>query len=380
MYEDFVEFVKDLYKFKSPVALHAPYFNGKEKAYLLDAIESTFVSSVGHYVNRFEKEFANYVDSTYAVAVVNGTAALHIALLLAGVQAQDEVITQPLTFVATCNAISYCQAYPLFIDVDLNTLGLSAAKLQSFFEQHTIQKNKACVNKITGNVVRACVPMHTFGHPVEIDLIAKLCQEHHVELIEDAAEALGSYYKHKHVGSYGKMSVFSFNGNKIITTGGGGMIVTNNEVLAKKAKHLTTTAKLSHPWEYSHDEIGYNYRMPNINAALGVAQLEQLDSFILKKRALAKQYQDFFAKKDDIKFIMEPTNAISNYWLNAIILSNKEKRDEFLRFTNNTGIMTRPTWQLINKLPMYKKCFTASDDNAKYLSERLINIPSGVSE
>ena len=378
MYNDFIYFVKALYKTDQPVPLHAPCFKGNEKKYVLDTIDSTFVSSVGAYVDGFEKKFAEFIGANYAIATVNGTAALHIALLLAGVQANDEVITQPFTFVATCNAIAYSQAFPVFVDIDLNTLGLSAEKLQTFFEEHTVQQNGRCINRETKRVVRACVPMHTFGHPAEIDKIAKVCHEHHVVLVEDAAESIGSYYDNKHTGIFGKLGIFSFNGNKIITTGGGGMIVTNDENLAKKAKHITTTAKQAHPYEYVHNELGFNYRMPNINAALGVAQLEQLPGLLEMKRQLAKQYETFFDDKEDIQFLQEPQKSKSNYWLNALILKDKNARDVFLKRTNEAGVMTRPAWELMNRLPMYQACCTASDSNAIYVSERLVNIPSGV--
>jgi perosamine synthetase len=300
MYEDVVEFIKTLYKTDDFIPLHEPRFVGNEKKYLNDCIDSTFVSSVGKYVDRFEDEFAKRVGSRYAIATVNGTSALHISLLLAGVTKDDEVITQPLTFIATCNAISYIGAKSIFVDVDLDTMGLSPVSLKDFLEKNCKIENKKCINKNTNRVIKACVPMHTFGHPCRIDEIRDICKLWHVELVEDAAESLGSYYKEQHTGTFGKLGAFSFNGNKIITSGGGGVIVTDDEELAKKAKHLTTTAKVPHKWEYVHDMVGYNYRMPNLNAALLVAQLEQLDDFLQNKRDLACEYEEFFSRFDGV--------------------------------------------------------------------------------
>ena len=371
-----VDFIKGIYK-KDFIALHEPVFIGNEKKYLNECIDSTFVSSVGKFVDRFEKEFAEYIGSKFAIAVVNGTAALHIALKLIGVKEEDEVITQPLTFVATCNAISYCGASPIFVDVDLDTLGLSPESLKNFLEKNCEIKNNKCINKTTKKVIKACVPMHTFGHPCRIDEIKEICDKWHIKLVEDAAESLGSLYKGRHTGTFGKVGVFSFNGNKIITSGGGGVIVTDDEELAKKAKHITTTAKIPHSYEYVHDEIGYNYRMPNINAALLVAQMENLNKFLKIKRDLAKKYEEFFSSIG-IEFVKEPQNAKSNYWLNAIKLENKTKRDEFLECTNKNRVLTRPVWRLINKLPMYKNAQKSELKNAEYLEERIVNIPSGV--
>ncbi len=373
-----VEFIQSIYKSKEFIPLHEPKFIGNEKKYLNDCIDSTFVSSVGKYVDRFEKEFALYVGSKYAVATVNGTAALHISLLLADVQRDDEVITQPLTFIATCNAISYCGAKPVFIDVDRDTMGLSPQSLKNFLEENCEVVHKKCINKTTNKTIKACVPMHTFGHPCKIDEIKEICDKWHIALVEDAAESLGSYYKQKHTGTFGKVGAFSFNGNKIITSGGGGVIVTDDENLAKKAKYITTTAKIPHPYEYAHDEIGYNYRMPNLNAALLVAQLEQLDKFLKNKRELAEKYKKFFSASRDIKFVKEPKNASSNYWLQAVILKDLQTRDEFLEFTNKNGIMTRPIWKLMNELEMFKDAQCANLDNAKYLEQRVVNISSGV--
>lgn len=373
-----VDFIKQIFKTDGFIPLHEPRFIGNEKKYLNDCIDSTFVSSVGKYVDTFETEFAKYVGSKYAIATVNGTAALHIALLLSDVKNGDEVITQPLTFIATVNAISYCGARPIFVDVDLDTMGLSHLSMKKFLEENCEIKNNRCINKTTKNTIKACVPMHTFGHPCKIDEIKNICDEWFIALVEDSAESVGSHFNGKHTGTFGKFGVFSFNGNKIITSGGGGVIVTDNEILAKKAKHITTTAKIPHPYEYVHDEIGYNYRLPNINAALLVAQLEQLDTFIDKKRVLAKIYDEFFSKENGIKFIKEPNNARSNYWLQAILLPNSIARDEFLEFTNTNGVMTRPIWKLMSELDMYKSYQKTSLDNAKYLEERVVNIPSSV--
>ena len=373
-----VDFIQDLYKTKEFLPLHEPRFLGNEKKYLNDCIDSTFVSSVGEYVDRFEKEFAAFVWSKYAIATLNGTAALHISLLLADVGREDEVITQPLTFVATCNAISYCGAKPIFVDVDRDTMGLSPQSLKSFLQTNCELINKQCINKTTNKVIKACVPMHTFGHPCKIDEIEQICTQWHITLVEDAAESLGSYYKERHTGTFGKVGAFSFNGNKIITSGGGGVIVTDNVVLAKRAKHLTTTAKVPHPYEYAHDMVGYNYRMPNLNAALLVAQLEQLEKFLANKRTLSEQYQVFFSNYADIEFIKEPKDASSNYWLQAILLQDKSQRDEFLEYMNTHNIMVRPIWKLMNELEMFQDAQCSSLKNAKYLEERVVNISSGV--
>jgi perosamine synthetase len=376
--QEIVDFIQKTFNTKKFIPLHEPRFLGNEKKYLNECIDSTFVSSVGRFVDSFEKEFALKIGSKYAVATVNGTAALHIALILADVERGDEVITQPLTFIATCNAISYCGAKPVFVDVDLDTMGLSPKSLEEFLKNHCEMRENKCINKTTGRTVKACVPMHTFGHPCKIDEIKTICDTWHVELVEDAAESLGSFYKEKHTGTFGKLGAFSFNGNKIITSGGGGVIVTDDEALAKRAKHLTTTAKVPHAYEFVHDTIGYNYRMPNLNAALLVAQLEQLDGFLKNKRVLAGKYTEFFSKFADMKFIEEPKNASSNYWLQAVLLKDKEERDAFLEFTNNNGIMTRPIWRLMNELEMFKECQCFDVSNSKYLEERVVNIPSSV--
>ncbi len=378
MFEDIINFIQETYKTKGFIPLHEPRFGGNEKKYLGECIDSTFVSSVGKFVDRFEAQFAKKVGSQYAVATVNGTSALHISLLLANVEADDEVITQPLTFIATCNAISYCGAKSIFIDVDRDTMGMSPASLTNFLEESCELIDNQCINKTTQKIIKACVPMHTFGHPCRIDEVKALCDKWHIFLVEDSAESLGSYYKDKHTGTFGQLGAFSFNGNKIITSGGGGVIVTDDEALAKKAKHLTTTAKIPHSFEYTHDSVGYNYRMPNLNAALLVAQLEQLDGFLESKRELAAKYEGFFQDIENITFVKELENAVSNYWLQAIVLDNPEERDKFLEFINKNGIMARPIWKLMNELEMFKECQCGNLDNSKYLEQRVVNIPSSV--
>lgn len=380
MFKSFVSFVRQVYhKPTGVISLHEPRFRGNEKKYLMECIDSTFVSSVGKFVTQFEEMVAAYTGAKYAIATVNGTASLHIALLLAGVKRDDEVITQPLTFIATANAISYTGAKPIFIDVDKDTMGLSPEKLKEWLKKNVeidIKTNKA-INKATNKFITACVPMHTFGHPCRIDEIVTICSEYNIVVIEDAAESLGSYYKGKHTGTFGKLATLSFNGNKTITTGGGGMILTDDEKLAKQAKHLTTTAKVPHKWEYVHDYIGYNYRLTNIAAALGVAQMEQLPNFINSKRELAKSYNQLF-NKCDIEFFVEPKYAESNYWLQAIILTDRVQRDAFLKISNNQRVMTRPIWELMNKLEMFKDCQTGDLSNAEWLADRVVNIPSSV--
>lgn len=377
MFSETCAFIKSIYPNQEFIPLHEPRFSGREKEYVNDAIDSTFVSSVGAYVDQFEKMICDYTGAGYAVATVNGTAALHMALLVAGVEGEHEVICQPLSFVATANAIQYCGATPIFIDVDRETLGLSPKALSDFLEQNSTQKNGQCYNRKTNRVIRACVPMHTFGHPCEIDTLTSICKQFNIQLIEDAAESLGSTYQNKQTGTFGDLGIFSFNGNKTITCGGGGMIVTNNKELAQKAKHLTTTAKIVHPYEYNHDEVGYNYRLPNLNAALACAQLEQLDIFIAKKRQVAQTYTDFF-EDQPLTFITEPEQARSNYWLNSLLTKNRAERDQFLKATNGAGVMTRPVWNLLNTLTMYKNCHTDELSNAHWLAERLVNIPSSV--
>jgi len=377
MFKEAIDFIKNQFNNKSFIALHEPLFVGKEKEYVLDAIDSTFVSSVGKYVDKFEELIREYTGAKYAVATVNGTSALHMSLLIAGVMQNDIVITQPLSFIATCNAISYLNAEPYFIDVDTDTLGLSAKKLAIFLEEKTIKKNGKCFLKETGQKIAACVPMHTFGIPCKIDIISELCNNHGIPLIEDAAESLGTIYNNKHTGTFGLLGTYSFNGNKTITCGGGGVIVTDDEALGKLAKHLTTQSKVPHKWNFIHDNIGYNYRLPNLNAAMACAQMEQLEFFIQAKRKLAQSYHDYFFNTN-IKSIIEPLNARSNYWLNAIVLQNEIERDTFLEYSNNNGVMSRPVWQLMNKLSMFEKCKKDDLSNAEFIKQRLVNIPSSV--
>jgi perosamine synthetase len=378
MFEDVANFIQKTFQTQEFIALHEPKFLGNEKKYLAQCIDSTFVSSVGPFVDRFEKEFAAFVGTKYAVAMSNGTSALHIALLVAGVTKEHEVITQALTFVATANAINYCGAKPIFLDVAKETMGLSPLALEDFLEKNCELRDEKCINKTTNKIIKAVVVMHTFGHSAQVDTLKEICDTWYITLIEDAAESLGSYYKGKHTGTFAKLGIFSFNGNKIITSGGGGVLVTNDTALAKEAKHLSTTAKVPHPYEYEHDEVGYNYRLPNLNAALLVAQLEQLETFRDSKRNLAELYDEFFSKMDDIEFIKEPKDAESNYWLQALMLSSKEQRDAFLEFMNERGIMCRPIWKLINTLPMYTNAQCDALTNSKYLQDRVVNIPSSV--
>lgn len=374
-HQDIIDFIRGLYRTTEFIPLHEPKFIGNEKAYVNDCIDSTFVSSVGKYVDRFEQMVADYTGAKYAVATVNGTAALHIALKLVGVNQGDEVITQSLSFIATCNAISYCGAKPVFVDVDRDTLGMSPDSLRSFLSINTMHTPTGCINKTTGKKISAVVPMHTFGHPCRIDEIANICEEFCIPLIEDTAESLGSYYQGRHTGKFGKLAAFSFNGNKTITTGGGGMIITNDEALAKRAKHITTTAKQPHPYEFIHDEIGYNYRLPNINAALGCAQMESLPQLLESKRLIASAYAEFFFASN-FTFVEEPAQANSNHWLNALILKDKLARDLFLKELNTAGVMSRPVWRLMNELTMFQDCQSADLSNAKWLEERVVNIPS----
>jgi perosamine synthetase len=372
-----IGFIKEAFGTKDFIPLHAPHFAGNEKQYLLDTIDSTFVSSVGAYVDRFENMMAGITATQKAVAVVNGTAGIQVALRLAGVAYGDEVITQALTFVATVNAIAYNGATPVFVDVDLDTMGLSAVAVNDFLEEFGEIRDGGCYNKRSGKRIAACVPMHTFGFPVHLDELIAVCHKWQIPLIEDAAESLGSDYKGKPTGSYGDMGVFSFNGNKIVTCGGGGAIVTNDIKIGEKAKYLTTTAKVPHPYEYVHDELGYNFRMPNLNAALACAQLEQLDTFVANKRQLATEYKAFF-EGEGIKFRTETPDTKANYWLMCVELGNKEERDLFLKVTNDSAVMTRPIWQLMFRLPMYSHCQRDSQQNAQFLEERIVNIPSSV--
>lgn len=377
MYAQTITFIREQFQTQDFIPLHAPVFIGNERKYILDTLDSTFVSSVGAYVDKSEQLMADICGVKKGVAVVNGTSGLQIALQLTGVKPGDEVITQALTFVATANAISYTGAEPVFLDVDYDTMGLSPTAVEAFLEDFGEIRKDGVYNKRTGRKIAACVPMHTFGFPVHMDELIIICNKWNIPIVEDAAESLGSYYKSKHTGAFGELGVFSFNGNKIVTCGGGGMIVTNNEELGRHAKHLTTTSKIPHPFEYVHDEVGYNFRMPNLNAALVCAQLEQLEDFLANKRTLANSYADFF-DSNGIKFRTEMENTQANYWLMCVELNNQAERNEFLKLTNESKIMTRPIWQLMFRLPMYQHCYCDDQNNAKFLEERIVNIPSSV--
>lgn len=397
-YQPIIDFIRSLYPGKETIPLHEPYFGGNEKKYVLDCIETNYVSSVGKYVDRFEEVIRDFTGAKYAIATVNGTAALHIALKLAGVQPGDLVITQPLTFIATCNAISYCGAEPVFVDIDAETLGMSPDSLESWLSTNTVIEDNVCYLKEVHKLhelqynnnnnkfveirgpkrISACVPMHTFGHPCKIDKIVDICNRYHIPVVEDAAESIGSYYKGQHTGTFGKFGILSFNGNKTITTGGGGMILTDDDELGPLAKHITTTAKKPHPWKFEHDMIGYNYRLPNINAALGCAQMEILPDILKNKRQTAKRYQDFFNNLKDIEFISEPSDSISNYWLNAILLYDEKERDQFLDYAYSQKVMCRPAWTLMNKLSMFSKCISSTLSESNMVEKKLINIPSSL--
>jgi perosamine synthetase len=362
----------------SPLPLHEPCFHGNEWMYVKECLDSGWVSSVGKFVDRFEEDLAMYTGAKRAIAVVNGTAALHVCLLLAGVAPGDEVLIPALTFIATANAVSYCGAIPHFIDSEERTLGVDPNGLAAYLAIICELRPEGSYNRQTGRRIKALVPMHTFGHPVDLDPLLEICREYRIELIEDAAESLGSSYKGRHTGTFGRLAALSFNGNKILTTGGGGAILTNDEELGKLAKHLTTTAKVANRWEFNHDMIGYNYRLPNINAALGCAQLEQLPGFLKCKRELAESYRRAFTGVKGVRFFTEPAHAQSNYWLNTLILEevNSGQRDELLEITNDAGIMTRPAWTLMHKLPMFADCPKMNLPVAESLERRLINIPS----
>lgn len=396
-FKQIIDFIHDLYGSQDFVPLAVPKFIGNEKKYLNECIDTTFVSSVGKFVDRLEDDMAAYTGAKRAVVCVSGTNALHMSLMLVGVKRDDEVLTQALTFIATCNALSYIGAHPVFIDVDKSTMGLSPDAMKEWLQKNAeIRKNTrdneldkshdfafqedeyACYNKNTGRRIKACVPMHTFGHPVRIEEIAALCKEWHIELVEDAAESIGSKYKGQHTGTFGKVGAISFNGNKTITTGGGGMMLFNDEKMGAYAKHITTQAKIPHRWEFRHDHIGYNYRMPNINAALGCAQLENLDAYVADKRATAAAYAEYFKNVDGIEFFTEPENSFSNYWLNVVILPDHDKQLEFLQETNDNGVMTRPIWELMNRLPMFENCENDGLENTIFFADRVVNIPSSV--
>ena len=377
MTKSFIRLVGQVYGTSDFVPLHRPVFSGSEREDLVACIDSNFVSSVGEKVTEMESRVADFVGACFGIAAVNGTNALAVALRIVGVEQGDEVITQALTFVATCNAIAYLGAKPVFVDVERTTLGLSPDSLKAFLNEFGDIRDGYCYNRATGRRIAACQPMHTFGHPVRIDEIANICEEWCIPLVEDAAESLGSYYRGRHTGTFGRLGVFSFNGNKIITTGGGGVIVTNDESLAKRAKHLTTTAKVPHPYEYIHDELGYNFRMPNLNAALGCAQMAQLPGFLDAKRNVASKYESL-CNELEVEFVREPEGARSNYWLNAIVLADKEARDRFLSETNDAGVMTRPIWCLMVDLPMYAECQHDGLPVSRWLEQRVVNLPSSV--
>lgn len=377
MFEDIIQFIRTTFRQPDGVIhLHEPQFSEKEKHYVIDAIESTFVSSVGKYVTRFEELMKEITGTKYAIATVNGTTALHLALILAGVRPGDEVITQPLTFIATSNAITHAGGVPVYVDVDKETLGMSPKALRALLEEIAERKGNELYNKVTGRRIVACLPMHTFGFPLKIDEVKEVCDQYGIVLVEDAAESLGSYYKGKHTGTFGSIGTFSFNGNKTVTCGGGGAIITNDEKLGTLGKHLSTTAKVSHSWEFVHDAIAYNYRMPNLNAALACAQLERLNNFLENKRALAELYRDFFQNKEGVHFVKEPQSSKANYWLNTIVFDEVELKEKFLSYSNNNGVKTRPIWKLMTRLPMYQNCYKGDIDNAEWLEQHVVNLPS----
>jgi len=427
-YQHIIDFIRSLYPNRDFIPLHEPYFGGNEKKYLADCVDSTFVSSVGKYVDRFEEMIRDFTGAKYAIATVNGTAALHVALKLAGVEQGDLVITQPLTFIATCNAISYCGAEPVFVDIDRDTLGMSPESLEAWLAANTVIEDGVCFHKgvhelhelheleeqkgstqsdsliqqrsttasvqsrvpssdrqfleiseISGSKrISACVPMHTFGHPCRIDRIIEICNRYHIPVVEDSAESIGSYFKGQHTGTFGKLGILSFNGNKTITTGGGGMIITNDDELGPLAKYITTTAKKPHPWRFEHDMVGFNYRMPNVNAALGCAQMEGLKDILENKRNTAHAYRDFFSQVAEIEYIPEPSDTISNYWLNVILLKDLEEREAFLKQSNECKVMTRPAWILMNELKMFKGSLSSDISISREIADRLVNIPSSV--
>lgn len=375
-----IEFIKTIFPGEDFIPLHAPVFSGNEKKYISNCIDSTFVSSVGKYVAQFEEMVKEFTGVKYAVATTNGTAALHLALVVAGVKKDDEVLTQALSFVATTNAIKYTGANPVFVDVSRTNMGMCPDSLQLFLTEFAEMKGGDCYNKLTGKKISACVPMHTFGFPCDIKKIVEICAAYNILVVEDAAESLGSFVENIHTGNFGALGVISFNGNKVLTTGGGGMILTNNKELAEKAKYLSTTAKVPHKWEYFHDEVGYNYRMPNINAAIGCAQMEGLVETLKKKKELFEKYEVFFDQISNINLFNDPSNELVNYWLITLVLSDKSAREKFLEYSNSNGVMTRPSWQLLNTLPMYVNCQKGNLDNSEYLSDRIVNIPSSISK
>ena len=376
-FREVIKFIKSKYSSQKTIHLHEPVFHGNEKKYITDAIDSTFVSSIGKYVDRAELMISKLTGTSNSTAVVNGTSGIQVALQLAGVNEGDEVLTQALTFVATSNAILYNKASPVFIDVDLDTMGMSPSSLRNFLESNVEKRDGKSFNKNSGRQISACVPMHTFGIPCRIEEIKKICIEWDIVLIEDCAESLGSYVNNQHTGTFGELAILSFNGNKLITTGGGGMIITNDERLAKHAKHITTTSKVPHPFEFVHDEVGYNYRMPNLNAALGCAQMERLNEFLAIKSVIAEKWK-FFFHDSNIEFMKPLIGSKANNWLNTIALESKSERDYFLKHTNENGVMTRPIWTLMSKLEMFKHYENDGLKNSINLEERVVNIPSSV--
>lgn len=363
---------------RGSVALHEPRFKGNELSYVKECIDTGWVSSAGAYVDRFEKMLTEFTGAKFAIATANGTAALHMCLLLVGVDRGDEVIIPTLTFIATANAVAYTGATPHFVDCDVQTLGIDPHKLEAHLREVAEVRDAVCVNRTTGAIIRALMPMHTFGHPVNLESIGEICERWHIILVEDAAESLGSYYQGRHTGTFGRVSGLSFNGNKVVTTGGGGAVLTNDPVLARRAKHLTTTARVPHKWSFLHDEIGYNYRLPNLNAALGCAQLEQLPGFLQHKRALAQQYIEAFRTVEGASIVVEPAGCHSNYWLNTVLLHDRNLaiRDTVLEVLNGAGLMSRPAWTLMHRLPMFERCPSADLSCAQALEDRIINVPS----
>jgi len=370
-------YIKSLYPHQDPVLLHCPEFLGNEKKYLNECIDTKYVSYIGRFVVDMENKIKEITGAKHAVAMVNGTSALHMLLLAIGVKPGDEVITQSLSFVATAAAIVHAGGTPIFIDVESETMGMSPENLENFLMKNTKTKNGLCFNKKTGKQIKAVIPMHTFGHPARIEEIKKICDNYSLILIEDAAESLGSFYKEKHTGTFGKAAIFSFNGNKLVTTGGGGMVITDDEAIAERIRYISTTAKRPHRWEFYHDEVGYNLRMPSLNAAVGLAQLEYFDKILESKRETARLYQQFFSELG-IKFVTEPLNTKSNYWLNAIMLEKRQERDEFLDYSNSNGVQTRPAWTLLHTLPPYKNCQHTEMPKSEFIADRLVNIPSSI--
>jgi aminotransferase in exopolysaccharide biosynthesis len=375
MINSLVKFIKDTYRTNEFISLHEPSFNGNELAYVTEALKSTYVSSVGRFVDEFEISIEEYTASPGAVSTVNGTAALHASMHVAGVKAGDAVITQALTFVATCNAIHHIGAQPIFVDVSKNTMGLCPKALELYLEENAVLKEDGPYLKSSKKRIRAVIPMHTYGHPVELDEIVVICKKWQLALIEDAAESLGSFYKGRHTGTLGDFGAISFNGNKVITTGGGGMVLCSSQELKQTVKHVTTTAKLAHPYEFFHDVAGFNYRMPNLNAALGVGQLEVLKSHLDKKRKLAMHYKTFFAGSD-YTFFDEPVDTKSNFWLNTIVCPSLDLRNELLNKANKLGVMVRPIWHPMHKLPVFKDCPKGDLSNTEWFEFRVVNIPS----